>query len=844
VDRPFAWLSLDEGDNDPARFLAYLIAALQMIHADAGQAARTMLQSPQPPPLESVLTTLINEITTSWEDDPLLPKAGFALVLDDYHLISALPVHDAVTFFLDHLPPQMHLVILTRADPPLPLARLRARNQLTEIRADHLRFTADEATVFLNQVMGLELSAEDIAALETRTEGWIAGLQLAALSMQGRSADQWADFISAFTGSHHYIVDYLAEEVLNLQPDPVREFLLRTSILDRMTGPLCDALTGCADGQATLEQLEQANLFLIPLDEERRWYRYHHLFADVLRRSLGQTDSDCIPSLHRRASQWFERQHFADEAIGHAFAAQDVERAAVLVEQNALEMINRSELAALFRWLRALPEDVVHSRPWLCVFVAWGKYWVGPRDETDQYVELAEQALDAVSGLGARERDHIAGHIAAIRAFKAAHDEDVPRIFDMSQKAIALVPEWDYVAGLSALILGFACWGRGDAIGAERAFRQGRTIAIKINHPTHAISCAGYEAIQQVKQARLHEAAQTLHEALRLAVHPDGREISMAGFAYLRLGDLAREWNDLEAADQHLDKAVKMCSQSGFSDAVSDAYVALARLRLAQNDLPSAREALAKAEQVVTEAQVDPVISCWLDECWIRLWLKEDDLAAASEWAERCGMGPDDPFRYLRDLDHINLARVWVAQGMQESPDAALSEALKLLDRLRHAAESAGWIHETIKILLLQALAFQAVGNGERALGALSQALALAEPAGYVRIFIDEDTPMARLLRLAESRGIAPKYVAKLLSEFDRKPGATSITQQTLIEPLSERELEVLRLIAAGLSNRKIAEKLVLAVGTVKAHTSNIYDKLGVRSRTQAVAHARELKLI
>jgi len=841
---PAAWLSLDTGDNDLARFLAYLIAALQTMHADVGQVARTLLQSPQPPPTEAVLTMLINDIATAWEDASLLPGARYALFLDDYHLISARPVHDAVTFLLDHLPPQMHLVILTRADPPLPLARLRARNQLTEIRADHLRFTPDEATAFLNQVMGLDLSAEDIAALEMRTEGWIAGLQLAALSMQGRSAEQRADFISAFTGSNHYIVDYLAQEVLNRQPDPVRAFLLQTSILGRMTGSLCDALTERTEGQATLEELDRANLFVTALDNERRWYRYHHLFADVLRSRLKERWPDEIPALHRRASEWFESQQLADEAITHAFAAQDVERAAVLVEQNALEMIRLSKLDALLQFLRALPEGLVRRRPWLCVFLAWGKYHYGPRDETDRYVELAERALETAAWLGEMERDHIASHIAAIRAFKAIQDEDVPRTFEMAQKALALAPEWDYVSRLSAVALGLACWGRGDAPGAQRALRQSKLIALKLDDPGHAISGAGYEAIQQIKQARLHEAARTLHEALPLAARPNGRELPIAAFAYIRLGDLAREWNDLEEADRHLTKAAEMCSQRGSPDFVVDAYVVLARLRLAQNELPAAREALTKAEQAALGTQLDPFVNCWLDEGRIRLWLAEGNLAATSNWAEHSGLRPDDPFSYLRDLEHINLARVWVAQAVQGFSNTHLSEALRLLDRLRDAAESAGWIHETIKILVLQALAFQAAGDGERALDALSQALTFAELAGYVRMFLDEGTPMTKLLRYAGSRGIAPQYVSRLLSEFDRIPKTAPTTQQPLIEPLSEREVQVLQLVAAGKSNQEIADELMIAVGTVKAHTSNIYGKLDVRSRTQAVAHARELKLI
>jgi LuxR family maltose regulon positive regulatory protein len=834
----FAWLSLDAGDNDPARFLGYLIAALQAglptIEGQVGESALALLRSPQLPPLEAVLSPLINDLCS-------LP-GQVVIVLDDYYLVDAPDVHRAVAFLLDHLPSQIHLLIASRADPPLPLARWRSRGELVEVRAAHLRFTPDEAALFLNQVMGLDLPAGDIEAIGARTEGWVAGLQLAALSMQDRNDVH--EFISAFTGSHHYIVDYLAEEVLGRQPESVRDFLLQTSVLERMTGSLCDALTERRDGQAVLEQLEQANLFLIALDDERRWFRYHRLFSDVLRSRLRQMWPAQIAVLHRKASKWFECQGLVDEAIAHAFASQDVEHAALLVERHALEMLRRSELMELLHCLRALPEDLVHRRPWLCVLLAWGTYHYGPREKTDKFIERAEQALGAADWLGEMDRSHIASHIAAIRAFKAIQDQDVPRILEMAQKALALAPEWDYVSRLSAVALGLACWGRGDVLGAQRAMRQSKLIALKLDDPGHAISGAGYEALQQIKQAQLHEAAHTLKGALSLVAHPTGPDPSSAVFAHIRLGDLAREWNDLEAADRYLGSAVEICSRRGSPDYMVDACAALAHLRQAQGDLPAAREALARAERAALRTQLDPFVKTWLDEGRIRLWLGEGNLAAARNWAAQSELRPDDPLSYLRDLDHINLARVWVAQGMYASSAVDLSEALRLLERLCAAAESAGWIHETIKVLVLQALAFQTIGEGERALRALSSALAFAEPAGYVRMFVDEGAPMAELLRFAASRGIAPRYVAKLLPAFAGAPEAPPLAVQPLIEPLTERELQVLQVLAGGKSNQEIADELVIAVGTVKKHLSTIFGKLNVRSRTECVVRARELRLI
>lgn len=866
----FVWLSLDENDNDPTRFWAYFTAALQTIHDDLGKATLTMLQSPRPPPIEPLLTDLINEITG-------IPYP-LVLVLDDYHVITTRSIHNALAFLLEHMPPNMHLIIATRADPPLSLARRRASREIIELRADVLRFTSDETAAFLNDVMELGLSAEDIAALETRTEGWIAGLQMAALSMQGRQ--DVVAFIKAFSGSHRFILDYLVEEVLDRQSSDVREFLLKTSILERMTGPLCDAVLEIGDrrleiepsdnqspisnpqsqypSQEMLEHLERANLFVIPLDDERRWYRYHHLFADLLRNQLALTYPDQVSCLHQRASEWFEEEGFVEETIAHAFAAQDYRRAARLVEKYARDLLHQSKYNILASWLEALPKGLVQTRPWLCVYQAWTRHWTGTREGGEECLENAEQVLSGLplSGepeeqskelvsISEEERRVISGYIATVRAHYALTNEEIPRVLEQAQKALRLLPEDDYFTrGTAAIALGGAYWGMGDVSGAEQAFAECASNAIKGDYPYRASSALCYVGMQQVKQARLLKAQETFREALALSQGPGRRRFPNAGYPLVKLSELACEWNDLERARHDADDGVKLCTQLGHVDLMAEAYAALARVQLAQRDLAGVRDTLQRTDQLLQGTKVDPWIVCWLDDCRLRLWLSTEDLEAAVRWARTSGLSADGEFSYHHDLHHINLTRVLVAQGMQQPSGPFLEEALRLLARLLEAAEAAGWIHETIKVLILQALALQAYGDSQRALAALTRALKLAEPGGYVRIFIDEGAPMGTLLRQALARRIAVDYVGKLLSMFRSDLQLSTLRPETLIDPLSERELEVLRFLTTGLSSTEIAQELFISVNTVRSHIKSIYGKLDVHRRRDAVQRARELGLL
>ena len=826
-ERPIAWVSLDKDDNDPTRFWGYFVAALQTVRARIGKAALALLHSPQPPPIEAILTTLINEITG-------IPD-GFALVLDDYHVIEAQPIHDALAFLLDHLPPQIYLVIATRADPPLPLSRLRGRGQLIELRTADLRFTPDEAAAFLNQVMGLRLPAEDVAALEARTEGWIVGLQMAALAMQGQGTERIASFVAAFAGSHRYILDYLTDEVLLQQPESVQTFLLQTAILDRLTAPLCDAVTERSDGQTMLERLEAANLFIVPLDDERRWYRYHHLFANLLRRRLSRTQPDLLPALHLQASDWYEKTGLVGEAVSHALAAEDVERAARLVEGRALAMIFLGELTTLVGLLDALPDEVVRSRPWLCIAHAWALVFAGLLDAVELRLKGAETTLDTFGDARRAEGRHIAGHIAAIRAYIAALRGDMSRAAEFTREALEQLPEEDLaVRGLSAGLLGTVLRWSGDLVAAAQALARAIAITQAASDSHAAVEALYNLAAVQFAQGQLHKTVATCRDALLLAdeyIERGGRRLPIVAPGYYLMSQVLREWNDLEGALRHAREAIELCEQWGWPEGLAFGYLRLARALQAVGDADGAHEAIRKARQAASG--LSPWFGAHMAAHQARLWLAQGNLTPASHWAQESGLSADDELNYQYMGEYSVLARVLIAQ-------VRLDEASRLLARLLEMTEAAGAMSYVIETLVLQALALQAQGKDDQALTVLERALSFAEPEGYVRTFIDKGAPMAALLRTAASRGIALDYVSKLLAAF----GEVAFPSAPLVEPLSERELEVLRLLAAGLSNREIAAELFLAVGTVKKYTSNIYGKLNVHKRTQAVARARELGLL
>lgn len=827
-----AWLSLDENDNDPTRFLAYLVAALQTVRADLGLVAVAMLQSPQPPPAEAILSALINEIATITRED----QAGcpWVLVLDDYHRITARPVHQALTFLLDHLPPKMHLAIAGRADPPLPLARLRAGVQLTELRAADLRFSPDEVAAFLNDVMGLGLSTDDIATVDARTEGWIAGLQMAALSMRGR--EDARGFIKAFSGSHRFVLDYLVEEVLDQQPPCIQDFLLKTSILKRMIAPLCDAVTRGTDSQTILMRLDRANLFLIPLDDERRWYRYHHLFADLLRSRLEQTQIDQAPALHRRASEWYAQNGLIAEAVRHMLRVGDLERVADLVEGNALALMDRGELKTLAESLDVLPDDVMSSRPWLSIAHAWVLAYVGHFDAIEPRLKDAERAL--INREGRAESHHVAGHIATIRGYITALKGDMSGAADLARSALEYLPEEDLrVRGVATAVLGGALKESGDLVAAAQALTRAIAIAQAAGDSHVAVTNLCDLTRLHILQGRLHEAAATCQCALDLAdeyARQSGWRLPVIGHAYTHLSRVLREWNDLKTAIRLATKGVALCRQWGWSELLVHGGIYLAEIRQANRDTEGALDVIRMAKEAARSLSTRFIGLVEAHET--RLWVAQGNVAAASRWVEQSGLSIDDALSFQDLPRYVTLARVLIARS-------SLDEASKLLARVLNMAETAGAIGYSIEILALQAIALQARTRSDRALMPLERALSLAEPEGYVRTFIDEGEPMGHLLRQAAAQGMRLEYVSALLTAFETDTKGKDV-HPALVEPLSERELEVLRVLATGLSNKEIAETLFIAVGTVKQHLKSIYGKLGVHSRTEAAHRARHLGLL
>src|ERR671910_465861 len=841
-----AWLSLDEGDNDPVRFMSYLVAALRRTgEEEFGEGVLAALRSPGPPRMEAVLGALINELAD-------LP-GEVAVVLDDYHIIDSENVHWSVTFLLERLPENVHLVISGRVDPPVPLARLRARGQMVELHAADLRFTPEEAAAFLNDVMGLNLSAGDVAALEQVTEGWIAALQLAALSMRERK--DISGFIRSFSGSHRDVFDFLAEEVLQRQTDQVQTFLLETSILDRLSGPLCDALTGRNNGQRTLERLEREDLLVVPLDDDRVWYRYHHLFADFLRGRLRRESPERTVELHLRASEWYEENALVAEAVNHALSAGDHERAARLMESGVGQTWYRGEVMTLLDWLRKLPKEAMLRRPLLVVWYAAALMLVGRFDGVESLLREAESAVGAFGEGGGEEPQlradeadpqHVLATAAAVRSLHARLQGDPQGAIEHARRALALLPADNLdPRPFAALCLAEAYRVADDLEAANATFAETAKLSQAAGHDYIALTAMGSLSRLRMSQGRLREADTSLRQALGFAAERGAELLPAVGRVRIAMGELHYERDELDPSERELTLGTELAERAGELEVLVRGQVALSRVRRARGDTGGAPKLAPKAARLGREAGAPQAIvgaALWK----ARLHLMRDEPQVAASDLERAS-GVSDVPRSTRDSERISLARLLIAR---EDYD----EALQLLDRLREAAQAADRRGNVIEILVLQAMALRAGDEKIRAMDVMGQALALGEPEGYVRTFVDEGPAMVVLLyetlearqrgRLGPANKVPVHYFRKLIAVLERDVTGTALPATGPPEPLSERELEVLQLIAVGKSNRRIATELFVSVGTVKTHINNVYRKLDAHSRTHAVARARELNLI
>ena len=812
-----AWVSLEESDQDPLTFWTYVLTALERAAPGVAEGALVLLQS-SPTPIETILAGVLNELSVLPDD--------VDLVLDDYHLADSLEISRGMTYLLDHLPPQLHLLISTRADPALPLARLRARGELVEIRAADLRFTLDEVSSYLNGVTGLGLDATAIATLEERTEGWIAALGLAALSLQGRS--DAARFIDGFAGDDRYVVDYLVEEVLDRQPENVRRFLLETSVVDRLTGALCDAVTGQPGGKAMLESLERQNLFVVPLDDHRRWYRYHHLFADVLRAHLLAERGD-VAELHRRASRWYADAGETVAAVRHAVASGDVDRAADLIELAVPGLRRERQEATIRGWLDDIPDELVRRRPVLAIGFVGALMASNDFDGIEDRLEDIERQLagpaDALVVVDRGEVERLPGAIETYRAALALVAGDPAGTIQHAGLALERAVDGDHLTTSAASALsGLASWAGGDLEAAHRGYSAAAQGLERIGHISDVLGCSITLADLEITRGRLRQAQTRFERALELAGH-ESPALRGTADMYVGLSQLARERNDLDAAGDYLRRSEDLGAKAELPQNPYRWRVAMARIREAEGDLDSALDLLDAALRVYVgdfSPNVRPIAAVRA-----RLLIARGELSAAQDWAE--GLSVDDELSYLREYEHVTLARILLARH---------GDAVPLLERLRAATEAGGRIGTLIEVLVLQALATRDPATLERA-------LTLAEPEGYVRVFIAEGQPVVALLATLHRRRPDWGYLRKVL-EAARRPARVSkpAVEQDLVDPLSDREIDVLRLLASELDGPSIARELVVSLNTVRTHTKHIYTKLDVNNRRAAVRRAHQLGLL
>lgn len=833
---PLAWLSLDPEDNDLPRFLVYLAASLNSLKEGINSSVIPLLQMNRPPEPRVILTSLINELIES------LPKA-FIQVLDDYHVITSQEVHEALLFLIENLPPKMRLVIISREDPPLPLARLRARRQLTEIRAADLRFTEEESASFLNQVMGLDLDDGEVKSLESRTEGWIAGLQMAAISLKGHQDK--ARFIGSFASSNHFIFDYLIEEALDRQSPEIKEFLMKTSALDRMCAPLCDAVVGGNDAQATLVQLEQMNLFVVPLDDQRRWYRYHHLFAELVRQQLHLTYGEMVPDLHQRACAWYRENGLIGGAIHHALRGRDVEAVARMAEHLVFSSMERHELLELSSWIGSLPGEIMKTKPLLSVAFSWMLVRAQQLEQAEAHLHKAEQALADWPGTQ-EQQDHMAGHTAAISAHLALIKGKPEQVITMARKSLDMLPEHEKrLRGVVLSLLGTSLQRTGNFEEAVQAFTEGIVLSRMAGDLVNSIETYGDLTGYYVERGQLYEAFSTCQEASQLiesCFEKGGRYPAVAAYIEFRLSTIQRHWNDLDLSMQHARKAAEITSRWGYHNRLVLINLAIAHHSLGQYD--NAVEVLRQAEKVAEGES-----GFWVEQVKsVRalLYVYQGRIEDAVRWAQESGLSDQGDIRYQQQQLYLTFARVLISQGI-EGDAAKLEMAIRILIRLQALFEGSNAQAYLLQVFIYQALTYQGLRKKELALSAARQALFIGEFGGFIRVFVREGDPMRNLLIQAVGGGYSSSYSRKLLSAFGGAWNNTAAEEgksAALVELLTPRELEVLRLLGTELSMPELADELVLSVETLRTHVKRIYRKLDVHSRFEAFTRAEKLGLL
>ncbi|MDX1412616.1 MAG: LuxR C-terminal-related transcriptional regulator [Candidatus Promineifilaceae bacterium] len=853
------WYSLDSDDNDPQQFFRYLAEAIRPL-SDKPLTLPHLIKSEQPLPTTTLAKVFVADITAA--------GLHLALVLDDYHVIQSPEVNEAVSLLLDHMPPHMHLVIISRADPLLPLSRLRARGHLTEIRAADLRLTEDEAAAFINDLMQLNLTAGDIAVLKERTEGWVAGLQLAALSMENLTAESKHEFVTALSGDNRYILDYLLEEVLRHQPDDIQEFLLKTAILDRLCAPLCDFLMGfdgrqggkpasaqseprASRSQIILERLERDNLFLIPLDNKREWYRYHHLFADLLSNQLQSTYPVRAPHLLQRASQWYEANNYLTDAFSHAYKSKDIEFCLRLVKRHARGLLVRAELVTLVAWLDKMPSAKLQNQPQLSIYYAWAATTLLQLDKAGSALGLVEQFLDAAP-LADHELADWRGQIAILSGLIAGKRLEIARGVALTKQGLEqLMPENNLMRGLAISNLAMAHYFFGDTAAACETLKAAIPINQEAGNITETLLLFGILAQSTFEMGQLRRTEsicrQGLQAAAAFASQADGRPLPVTSFIYVQLSQLYREWNRLEEAAAFAQQGIELASKESIGNLLMLRLV-LALIHQRQRDSAATAAELAEVEKLIQNLPKTGIME-QIGDFLAYVYAQEGNGAAVQLWLDATNVRAGDLPSRLHETRYLIFARILIQQKRW-------LEAQQLLTALQQITRAGGRTGRLIHTLVLSAVVHQRLGNKDRAEANLMASLKLAEPEGYMTVFLDVSQPIPELLhgvKAADSRLKA--YIQKLLSAFqaagtvEKDKGISQLPdrltmESALVEPLSERELEILALVAAGRSNRQIASELYLAIGTVKKHLSNIYGKLQVSSRTEAVARARKLALL